>query len=147
MKRRDTRKRIRDYEQELLPVAKKYLNASDRVHRDVLNSYANQMEKILFGMAECYLQLDRSWPHRERWLDGLEECVWQKSGSTLRVDGELWWGTVANVAGAETKQRCCIVLQPKRKKLIYSIVVGAAVSGSLLVTFRVGLPRFLILEI
>jgi hypothetical protein len=125
LKRRDTKKQIRRLELQLLPLAMKYLQASQRVHRGVLAEYESEIERILSYLVDCHLRLDRSWPRRERWFDGLEGFVWEKSPSTLSGKGELWWGYLADVAGAEVKEHCCITLNTrKQKKLVYEILVG-----------------------
>jgi hypothetical protein len=116
LKRRDTKKQIRRFELELLPLAMKYLRASQRVHRGVLAEYENEIERILSYLVDCHLRLDRSWPQRERWFDGLEEFVWEKSTSILSGRGELWWGYLANIAGAEVKEHCYVMLNTRRQK-------------------------------
>lgn len=125
LKRRDTKKQIRRLELELLLVAMKYLHASQRVHRGVLATYENQIERTLYDLVNCHLRLDRSWPQHERWFDGLEDFVWEKSTSILSGRGELWWGYLANIAGALVKEPCYVTLNTrKQKRLIYRIVVG-----------------------
>lgn len=125
MKRRDLKKQIRRLEIELLPLTIKYLRASERVHRGVLAEYENGIERRLYHLVDCYLRLDRSWPTHERWFDGLEEFVWEKSASTLSGSGELWWGYRNNISGAEVKEHCFVMLDTrKQKKLLYQIVVG-----------------------
>ena len=127
MKLRDTKKQIRRLELELLPLAMKYLGASQRVDRHVLATYENEIEHLLTRLIACYLRLDRSWPRHERWFDGLEEFVWEKSTSILSGSGELWWGYVSNIASAEVKEHCSVTLETrKQRKLIYQIVVGTA---------------------
>ncbi|HEX7333839.1 MAG TPA: hypothetical protein VF290_20215 [Pyrinomonadaceae bacterium] len=125
MKRRDIKKQIRRLEFEVLPRVTKYLKASHRVHRDVLATYENEIEQVLTSLIACHLRLDPSWPRHERWFDGLEQFVWEKSTSTLSGRGELWWGHVSNIAGAEVKELCCVTLDTKKqKRLSYLIVVG-----------------------
>jgi hypothetical protein len=95
------------------------------VHRGIVAKYENEIERILSYLVDCHLRLDRSWPRRERWFDGLEEFVWETSSSVLSGRGELWWGYVANIAGAEVKEQCRVILfTRKEKKLVYRIVVG-----------------------
>jgi hypothetical protein len=125
LKRRDVKKQIRRLELELLPLVMKYLEANQRVHPVVLAKYENEIERILYYLVEDHLRLDRSWPWRERWFDGLEEFVWEKSPSILSGSGELWWGYLANISGAQIKEHCCVTLNTKKqKKLVYQIVVG-----------------------
>jgi hypothetical protein len=125
LKRRDIKKQIRRFELELVPLVLKYLQANQRVHRVVLAKYENEIESILFYLVDCHLRLDRSWPRSERWFDGLEEFVWEKSPSILSGRGELWWGYLANTAGAEIREPCCVMLGTKKhKKLVNQIVVG-----------------------
>ena len=125
MKRRDTKKQIRRLEVELLPRVMKYLRASNRVHRDVLATYENEIEHSLTCLIACHLRLDPSWPSHERWFDGLEEFVWEKSTSILSGKGELWWGYLSNTAGAEMKEHCAVTLDTgKQKRLLYRIVIG-----------------------
>jgi hypothetical protein len=125
LKRRDIKKKIRRLELELLPLAMKYLHANERVHRGVLAGYENQIERLMYHVVDCHLRLDCSWPQHERWFDGLEAFVWEKSGSILSGKGELWWGYVANTAGALINEHCHVILNTtKQKKLIYRIVVG-----------------------
>lgn len=103
----------------------KYLHANQRVHRGVLATYENEIERVLYYVVDCHLRLDRSWPQHERWFDGLDEFVWEKSTSILSGTGELWWGYVANIAGALKKEHCHIILNTtKQKTSIYRIVVG-----------------------
>ena len=125
MKRRDTKKQIRRLEFEVLPWVIKYLKAGPRVHRDVLATYENEIERVLTSLIACHLRLDPSWPRRERWFDGLEQFVWEKSTSVLSGRGELWWGHLSNIAGAEVKEHCRVTLDArKQKRLSYRIVVG-----------------------
>ena len=125
LKRRDTKKQIRRLEHELLSLAMKYFRANQRVHPGVLETYENEIERILFYLLDCHLRLDRSWPQHERWFDGLEQFVWEKSTSILSGRGELWWGYLTNVAGAQVKEHCCVMLSTrKQKRFIYRIVVG-----------------------
>lgn len=125
MKRRDTKKQIRRLEFEVLLPVIKYLKASQRVHRDVLATYENEIEQVLTALIACHLRLDHLWPSHERWLDGLEQFVWEKSTSILSGTGELWWGHISNIAGAEVKEHCCVTLDTrKQKRLSYRIVVG-----------------------
>ncbi|HEY0765394.1 MAG TPA: hypothetical protein VGD61_23655 [Pyrinomonadaceae bacterium] len=104
MKRRNTKKQLRRLEPELARVVTKYLHASQRVHHGVLATHENEIERILSYLVDCHLRLDRSWPNRERWFDGLETFVWKKSTPILSGKCELWWGHLANMAGAEVKE-------------------------------------------
>ena len=125
MKRRDIKKQIRRLESEVLPRVLKYLKASERVHRDVRATYENEIEHHLTRLITCYLRLDRSRPLHERWFDGLDEFVWEKSTSILSGRGELWWGSLSNISGALVKEHCCVRLDTrKEKRLIYRIVIG-----------------------
>lgn len=127
LKRRDTKKQIRCLELELLTVAKKYLQSSKKAQQDFLSQYENQIEKNLYHLVAFHLRLDPSWPHSQRWLDGLEEFTWARSSSVLSGKGELWWGYCANIRGAEVKEPCSVILGTARykKKLLYRIIVGA----------------------
>ena len=131
MKRRDIKKQIRRLEFEVLPWVIKFLKAGPRVHRDVLATYENEIERVLTSLIACHLRLDPSWPRHERWFDGLEQFVWEKSTPVLSGRGELWWGHLSNIAGAEVKEHCRVTLDARKQKtLSYRIVVDHRTNGS-----------------
>lgn len=93
MKRRKLKKQIPLLAHKLSPVVSKYLSANDRVHHDVIYNYQNEIELAVVELMRVYLTLDPTWPHRERWLDGLgEDYSWSKKSGVLYGTGELFWG-------------------------------------------------------
>lgn len=93
MKRRRLKKQIPKVVAQLFSPTRKYLAASARVSQDVLYSYQRAIEICVVDLMRIHLILDPSWPHRERWLDGLdEEFSWEKKSEMLYGCGKLFWG-------------------------------------------------------
>ena len=104
MKRRTLKKQIPQLTERLSSPTKKYLAANHRVAQDVLYSYERAIEVVLVDLMRIYLTLDRSWPHRERWLDGLnEEFSWERKLGILYGSGELLWGHWPRTSWAITR--------------------------------------------
>ena len=103
MKRRNLKKRISGLAGQLNSPAQKYIAATDKVHRDIIYSYESQLEVGIFRLVQLYLMLDRSWPHKARWLDGFgEEFTWVRKGVSLLGRSELSWGHRSRVSGPIT---------------------------------------------
>ena len=125
MKRRDTKQEIHWLEKQLLPVVQRYLRAGEPAHSDVIHQYESQIEVKLYYLLGLYLRLDPSWPSQARWLDGFEDFVWARTATSLRGRCDLWWGHVANIAGAQVKEPFRIILGTrKRKRVVYLGVLG-----------------------
>ena len=93
MKRRTLKKQIPELANRLSLTTRKYLAANARVHQDVIYGYQRDIESCIVALMRIYLTLDRTWPHRERWLDGLsEEFLWERKRGILYGHGELCWG-------------------------------------------------------
>lgn len=90
---------------------RKYLSASARVSRDAIYSYETAIEIVLVELMEKHLQLDPSWPHQTRWLDGLnEEFSWERKNGILYGRGELFWGHWPEVSREITGARFTAML-------------------------------------
>jgi len=60
----------------------------------------------------AHLILDPSWPHRERWLDGLgEEYLWERKSGAIHGTGALFWGHWPEVSREITGMRLNVVLK------------------------------------
>ena len=93
MKRRTLKKQIPKVAERLSSPTRKYLAANPRVRQDTLYSYERAIEVVVVELMQIYLTLDPSWPHRERWLDGLSEAYsWERRVGMLYGSGELFWG-------------------------------------------------------
>ena len=93
MKRRTLKKQITGLAQPLVTPIRKYLVANARVHQDILYSYEREIEFGIVDLMRMHLELDPSWPHRKRWLDGLsEEFSWERKSGIVYGKGELFWG-------------------------------------------------------
>ena len=113
MKRRTVKKEISELVQRLSPIASKYLAASTRVHQDVIFDYQRMIEFHVVDLMGIYLSLDSSWPHKERWLDGLsEEFSWERKRAMIYGTGELFWGHRPEVSREITGSRFTTVLKP-----------------------------------
>ena len=113
MKRRTLKKRVPGLAGRLDSPARKYIAATDRVHSDVIYGYERQLEVEIFRLMQLYLVLDRSWPHRARWLDGFDGgLTWEREGTTLVGRGELSWGHTARASGPITYMPLVVELWP-----------------------------------
>src|SRR5689334_22386388 len=93
MNRRALKKQIPQQAQRLVVPTSKYLCAGDKVALDVINGYEREIERVVLDLMRIHLILDRTWPHRERWLDGLsEEFTWERKRGSLYGSGKLFWG-------------------------------------------------------
>src|SRR5882724_6175929 len=93
MKRRTLKKQITGLAQQLVTPIRKYLVANARVHQDILYSYEREIAFGIVDLMRMHLELDPSWPHRKRWLDGLsEEFSWERKSGIVYGNGELFWG-------------------------------------------------------
>jgi hypothetical protein len=93
MKRRTLKKQIPLVVEQLSTPVRKYLTASNRVAPDVLYSYERAIEIGLVKLMTIHLTLDLSWPHKKRWLDGLnEDFSWERKSGVMYGSGELFWG-------------------------------------------------------
>jgi|SRR4030095_2309204 hypothetical protein len=93
MKRRTLKKQIRRLSLQLLAPTQKFLAASSSVHRDVISKYELELEHGVLDLMRVHLILDSTWPHRERWLDGVsEEFLWERKNGIAYGSGELYWG-------------------------------------------------------
>ena len=93
MKRRTLKKQIPQQAERLVIPTRKSLCSSGKVSRDVIYGYEREIERAVLGLMHIHLILDRAWPHRERWLDGLsEEFAWERIRGSLSGSGELFWG-------------------------------------------------------
>ena len=103
MKRRTLKKQIPQVVAQLTSPTRKYLAASARVSQDVVYSYQREIEIGIVELMRIHLTLDPTWPHRERWLDGLdEEYSWERKSGMLCGSGKLFWGHWPNVDQAIT---------------------------------------------
>jgi hypothetical protein len=93
MNRRTLKKQILELAQRLFVSTRKYLAANARVHQDVIYGYQREIESSIVDLMRIYLTLDPTWPHRERWLDGLsEEFSWERKSGMICGRGELFLG-------------------------------------------------------
>ena len=93
MKRRTLKKQITELAQKLVTPLRKYLDSNARVHQDILYGYEREIEFGIVDLMRRHLELDPSWPHRKRWLDGLsEEFSWERNSGIVYGNGELFWG-------------------------------------------------------
>jgi hypothetical protein len=93
MNRRALKNQNRHLAHRLAPTISKYLAANARVHQDVIYSYQITIELFVVDLMSAHLILDHSWPHRERWLDGLcEEYSWERKNGAIYGTGALFWG-------------------------------------------------------
>ena len=107
MKRRTLKKQIPQLANRLNLTTRKYLAANARVHQDVSYGCQRDIESCIGDLMRIYLTLDRTWPHRERWLDGLsEEFSWERKGGMLYGQGELFWATLAGDRSLRPCLRC-----------------------------------------
>ena len=106
MKRRILKKQVRQLAQGLSPSLKKYQAASDRVHQDIIFGYQREIELVVFELMRAHLLLDRTWPHRKRWLDGLsEDYEWEVTRPVIQGAGQLYWGHWPEVSREITGMR------------------------------------------
>ena len=74
------------------------------------------MEIIVVDLMQVYLILDLSWPHRERWLDGLSEgFLWERMNGVICGSGELFWGHWPDVSREINGWRFAATLKPCSK--------------------------------
>jgi len=112
MKRRILKKQIPHFSQRLFPVVTKYLAANYRVQQDIIHGYQTEIEYRIVDLMRRHLMVDPSWPHRERWLDGLdEEYSWERKSGVLYGKGALYWGHWPEVGREMTGLRFNAVLK------------------------------------
>lgn len=112
MNRRRLKKQIPALVQELVTPVKKLLVANARVHPDIIAGYEKQIERGVFNLMQVHLILDSSWPHRERWLDGLsEDFTWERRRGIVYGRGELSWGHWPEVSRKITRLKFASSLQ------------------------------------
>ena len=93
MKRRTLKKQIAQTAQQLVTPLRQYLVANSRVHQDIRYSYERKIEFTIVDLMRLHLELDPSWPHRKRWLDGLsDEFSWDRNSEIVCGNGDLFWG-------------------------------------------------------
>lgn len=113
MNRRRLKKQIPALVQRLVVPVQKLLAANARVHPDIIAGYEKQLEFNVVDLMRVYLILDSSWPHRERWLDGLsEDFTWERSSGIVYGRGELFWGHCPDVSREITGLKFTSALQP-----------------------------------
>lgn len=113
MKRRTLKKEIPELAQRLFVPMVKYLAANAGVHQDVIYDYQRRIEFSVVVLMRIYLSLDPTWPHRERWLDGLsEEFSWERKKGIIHGTGELFWGHWPQVSREITGLKFTTMLKP-----------------------------------
>ncbi|HEY2973224.1 MAG TPA: hypothetical protein VGJ48_11985 [Pyrinomonadaceae bacterium] len=97
MKRRTTKKILRKEEQNLAHSLKGFLANTDE---ETYASWLRELNSALAYLIATHLQLDRSWDHKQRWLDDIEWSSLSSSDTGLVGKGKIWWGYRINPSAA-----------------------------------------------
>jgi hypothetical protein len=126
MKRRLVKKELRALEVKSARVVLRYIKLGKRTHKDVVFKLENSLEFLVYEMLYRFLPLDPTWPHTERWLDGLVDISWNRGRRSVQGQGILWYGLLKDIGGCQYDVPLEIRFRfPSRDKFHYSITVGA----------------------
>ena len=63
------------------------------------------LPSALTSVIDSHWRLDPTWPHLERWIDGIEfSSIEVSEARVVKVAGTLWWGELADIGGAQTPE-------------------------------------------
>jgi len=133
MKRRASKKRLRNEEKNILAILRGKIE-SPTFEADGDRDFLNSLSSGVINLLIAQLRMNSVWPHRVRWLDDIE-WSYLKVNSEARIEGAgtLWWGDKRNFKDALTSERLVAYFGLRKWgqhiRLSYSIEFGTG-SGS-----------------
>ena len=129
MKRRKTKDRIRRLERLLSKEIQALLISHARGDGDGQADSASHICTVLTLLLSEYLELDSSWPYKERWLDGVIDGHFsQPWPDVIRVRGKMTWGLSEDVGGNQWEEPFEAIVRfskNRRRILAYTLKFGS----------------------
>jgi len=128
MKRRKTKNQIRRLERWLVGEIRTLLISHARQDASGQADSACNICTVLTSLLSLYLELDSSWPYKERWLDGVSDGHFSRPRpDAIRVRGKMTWGLSEDVGGsqwAEPFEAIVRFSKNRRRILAYTLKFG-----------------------
>ena len=124
MKRRETKKRIRRARRWLAKDLRLYLTTCGIDNFDDSKETITSIGWALSWLLREHLALHSGWPHRERWLDGIDSPkIAVQSTGVVFVRGDMWWGWRNNTSGALRSERFSATIRVRPSgRLSYQLI-------------------------
>ncbi|HEV2761653.1 MAG TPA: hypothetical protein VGV38_01565 [Pyrinomonadaceae bacterium] len=92
MKRRSVKKHLREYERQLAAAVASCMSSLPRGPAGEQTAAARELLCAVNDVVYLSLMLDRAWPHRQRFLEYLDEEKLTRGRGEIRVRGRfIWW--------------------------------------------------------